>query len=139
MNTRKKSNRCKNNLAPGLLALALARRFDKKTRNGLEIKDSLRYNRCVEIKFEWYPDKETSNIRRHGISFSEAATVFGDPLSWTFPDPDHSIGEYRFLTIGMSSFGKMLMVSHVDRGENIRLISARKATRRERRYYEEER
>jgi uncharacterized DUF497 family protein len=93
----------------------------------------------VEIKFEWDPDKEQRNIRRHGISFSEAATVFGDPLSWTFPDPAHSIGEYRHLTIGISSFGKTLMVSHADRGENIRLISAREATRREKKYYEEER
>lgn len=93
----------------------------------------------MEIKFEWDPDKEKSNIQRHGVSFSEAATVFGDPLSWTFPDLDHSIGEYRYLTIGMSSRDTMLMVSHVDRGEDIRLISARKTTRRERRYYEEER
>lgn len=91
----------------------------------------------MEIEFEWDPEKEKMNIRKHGVSFHEAATVFGDPLSWTFSDPDHSVGECRYLTFETSSQGKMLIVSHTDRGKKIRLISSRKVTRRERRYYEE--
>ena len=92
----------------------------------------------MEIEFEWDPDKEKQNIRKHGVSFHEAATVFGDLLSWTFPDPDHSIGEHRYLTVGISLQGKTLIVSHMDRGKKTRLISARKTTRRERKYYEED-
>ena len=91
----------------------------------------------MEIEFEWDPAKEKEDIRKHSVSFHEAGTVFGDPLSWTFPDPDHSVGERRYLTFGLSSKGKTLIVSHTDRGKKIRLISARKVTRRERQYYEE--
>jgi uncharacterized DUF497 family protein len=91
----------------------------------------------MDIEFEWDPEKEEGNVRKHGVSFHEAATVFGDPLSWTFPDPDHSVGERRYLTFGQSSQGKTLIVSHTDRGKQLRLISARELTRRERRYYEE--
>jgi uncharacterized DUF497 family protein len=91
----------------------------------------------VDIEFEWDPAKEAANQRKHGVSFHEAATVFKDPLSWTFPDPDHSDGEYRWLTIGLSAEGKVIVVSHTDRGRGTRLISARPATRRERRDYEE--
>ena len=75
--------------------------------------------------------------QKHDVSFHEASTVFGDPLSWTFPDPDHSIGEDRFLTFGASADGRMLIVSHTDRRDKIRIISSRKMTRIERRYYEE--
>jgi uncharacterized DUF497 family protein len=89
------------------------------------------------MKFEWDPQKAAGNQRKHGVSFQEAASVFGDPLSITYHDPDHSITEYRFITVGMSQFGRVLMVAHTDRGENIRIISARKTTRQERRYYEE--
>ena len=71
------------------------------------------------------------------VSPDEATTVFNDPLSATFPDPDHSIGESRYITIGMSGFGKLLVVAHTDRGEKVRIISARQATRQERRFYEE--
>ena len=91
----------------------------------------------MEIEFEWDPAKEAGNRRKHGISFHEAATVFADPLSWTFPDPDHSIGESRWLPIGLSSKKKLIIVSHTDRDRQTRLISARAATRRERRHYEE--
>jgi uncharacterized DUF497 family protein len=89
------------------------------------------------MQFEWNPDKAESNYEKHQVSFEEAATVFNDLLSITFPDPDHSVGESRYIIIGMSRFGQILIVSHTDRGEKIRIISARKATRQERRFYEE--
>ncbi len=89
------------------------------------------------MKFEWNPDKAESNYAKHDVSFEEAATVFNDLLSVTFPDPDHSVGESRYVIIGVSRFGQLLIVSHTDRGEKIRIISARKATRQERRFYEE--
>ncbi len=89
------------------------------------------------MEFEWNPDKAKLNLEKHGVSFQEATTVFNDPLSVTFPDPDHSIGENRYLIIGLSQFGQILVVSHTDRGEKVRIISARKATRQERRFYEE--
>jgi len=90
------------------------------------------------LQFEWNPAKAASNLKKHGVSFQEAATVLGDSLAWTFSDSDHSIEEERFLTIGLSETGKLLVVSHTDRGEAIRIISARKATRRERKYYEKQ-
>jgi len=88
------------------------------------------------LEFEWDPDKADSNLKKHGVAFQDAATVFGDPLSMTFDDPDHSDDEDRFLTIGTSSEGRLLIVSHTDRGDGIRIISARRAARRERRIYE---
>ncbi len=90
----------------------------------------------MQLEFEWDPEKEQRNIRKHGVSFNEAATVFGDPLSWTFPDPEHSVGEERFLTIGLSFPGRTLVVSHTDRGVKTRIINARLATPQERRDYE---
>ncbi|MDB9309603.1 BrnT family toxin [Aphanizomenon sp. CS-733/32] len=87
--------------------------------------------------FEWNPHKATLNFEKHSVSFQEAATVFNDPLSVTFPDPDHSIGESRYVIIGISRFGQILVVAHTERGDNIRIISARKATRQERKFYEE--
>ena len=89
------------------------------------------------MEFEWDNNKAITNLQKHGISFTEAATVFGDPLSTTFPDPDHSINERRFITIGLSTGGKIIILSHTDRGDRIRIISARKATRKERSFYEE--
>ena len=89
------------------------------------------------MEFEWNPDKATINLRKHNISFHEASTVFGDSLSMTFPDPDHSIEEDRYVIIGMSESGKLLVVSHTDRENRTRIISARRATRQERRFYEE--
>jgi uncharacterized DUF497 family protein len=89
------------------------------------------------VNFEWDPGEATQNRRKHRVSFHEAATVFGDPFSVTYPDPDHSTSEQRFITVGMSSVGRVLIVAHVDRNEIIRIISARKTTRRERKQYEE--
>ena len=91
----------------------------------------------MPLEFEWDPDKAARNIRKHKVSFNEAATVFGDPLSLTFFDPDHSIEENRYLTIGTSRLGRLLIVAHADQGDGIRIISARQATRRERESYEE--
>lgn len=88
--------------------------------------------------FEWDAAKARTNYREHGVSFSEAATVFGDPLSITILDPDHSLEEERRLTIGRSVGGRYLIVAHAERGGRIRLISARSLTRRERNAYEEE-
>jgi uncharacterized protein len=90
------------------------------------------------VNFEWDPDKATQNYRKHRVSFHEAATVFAEPLAVTYHDPDHWLSEERFITIGMSRNGRVLMVAHSDRGENIRIISARKTTLRERKHYEEE-
>jgi uncharacterized protein len=89
------------------------------------------------MEFEWNPDKADLNLRKHTVSFQEAATVFNDSLSITFPDPQHSIGENRYVIIGLSGYGQLLVVSHTDRRDRIRIISARKATRQERRFYEE--
>ena len=89
------------------------------------------------MKFEWDPHKAASNQRKHGVSFQEAASVLGDPLSITYHDPDHSAIEHRFITVGMSQSGQVLMVAYTDRGDNIRIISARRTTRQERKHYEE--
>ena len=89
------------------------------------------------MNFEWDPDKAAQNLRKHRVSFHEAATVFADQLAMTYHDPDHSIMEHRWITVGMSSAGRALIVAHADRGENVRVISARKTTRRERKHYEE--
>ncbi len=89
------------------------------------------------MKFEWDPIKASSNLKKHGVSFYEAATVFGDYLSQTFNDPDHSEDEIRFITIGETNHGRIILVAHTDRGDYIRIISARLATRRERKEYEQ--
>ncbi len=89
------------------------------------------------MEFEWNPDKAEKNEVKHGVSFQEAETVFADALSTTFPDPLHSIRESRYVTIGLSRYGRLLVVSHTDRGERIRIISAREATSQERRFYAE--
>jgi uncharacterized protein len=89
------------------------------------------------MEFEWNPDKADSNYEKHGVAFEEAATVFNDALSVTFPDPAHSIRESRYVIIGISRFGKLLIIAHTDREDNIRIISARAATRQERRFYEQ--
>ena len=81
--------------------------------------------------------KAKANIQKHGVSFDEAATVFLDPLALTFPDPDQSGGEDREITIGYTAGHKVVFVSHCQRGDRVRVISARKATRKERRQYEE--
>ena len=90
----------------------------------------------MSLTFEWDPAKATTNLDKHDVSFEEAATVFGDPLSLTIGDPDHE--ELRYVTTGLSHHDRTLVVVHVDRGDNIRIVSARLATGRERETYEEE-
>lgn len=90
------------------------------------------------MEFEWDSKKAAANEQKHGVTFQEAVTVFGDPLAITFLDRDHSVGEQRYLTFGLSRFDRPLVVSHADRGDRVRIISARFMTRRERKIYEEE-
>ncbi len=89
------------------------------------------------LLFEWDPKKARLNIKTHGVSFDEASTAFRDPLSQTIDDPLHSSGEDRFVLIGRSIPGRLLVIVHTDRGERIRIISARFATKKERIRYEE--
>ncbi|MBI2909720.1 MAG: BrnT family toxin [Chloroflexi bacterium] len=90
------------------------------------------------MEFEWDPRKAALNLRRRGVSLREAATVFGDPLSVTAPDPDHPLEENRYVVIGQSYRRRLPIVSHTERGDRIRLISARELTRWEREAYEED-
>jgi uncharacterized DUF497 family protein len=87
--------------------------------------------------FEWDKKKAAANLRKHGVSFEEAATAFGDPLSITIPDPDHSIEENRYLLMGESNSGKLLVVAHTEQSDTIRIINARPVTLGERKTYEE--
>jgi uncharacterized protein len=87
--------------------------------------------------FSWDDRKSAANLRKHGISFEEAATIFEDPLLITVPDPRHSNGEERFFSIGQSRQDRLISVAHTEAGNRIRIISARKATRRETKNYEE--
>ncbi len=89
------------------------------------------------MDFEWDQEKATENFAKHGVSFEEATTVLRDTLSATGRDPDHSVDEERYITFGTSSSGRLLFVAHTERGSRIRLISARPATRSERKLYEE--
>jgi uncharacterized DUF497 family protein len=79
------------------------------------------------VLLEWDPEKAAANLAKHGVDFHEAGTVLADPLSTTFPDPSHSLDEQRYLTIGSALSGRILVVAHTDRGETVRLISARPA------------
>ncbi|SRR6266545_3755507 len=88
------------------------------------------------MEFEWDPDKAVANVRKHGVEFSEAMTLFGDPLEVTIPDPDHSDGEFRFLSLGTSASGRLLVVAYTEREGRTRIIDAREATAQERRQYE---
>jgi uncharacterized DUF497 family protein len=90
------------------------------------------------IRFDWDPEKAIQNEGKHTVCFEEAATVFFDPLSASFDDPDHSLQESRYLIIGYSARERLLVVSYTERGEVIRIISARKATAYERKRHEEE-
>jgi uncharacterized DUF497 family protein len=89
------------------------------------------------MTFGWDPEKAAANLRKHGVSFSEASSVFLDALGVTGSDPDHSVGEHRLITFGVSSQGRLLVVSHTERGDVIRIISARVSTRSERKIYEQ--
>ena len=90
------------------------------------------------MQFEWDAAKAARNLAKHGVSFDEASTVFGDPLAGTIGDPSHSGEEPRFITIGRSTSQRLITVAHAEREDRIRIISARRATRRERRNYESE-
>lgn len=89
------------------------------------------------MEFEWDLTKARANRRKHGVSFEEAASAFGDSLAITYRDPDHSVGEMRWLTFGCSGKGRLLVVSHLERAPRVRIISAREATSHERKIYEE--
>jgi uncharacterized DUF497 family protein len=89
------------------------------------------------VKFEWDPAKAAPNLELHGVSFEEASTVFGDPLAATIPDPEHSVEEARSITMGLSASGSLVVVVHTDRDDRVRIISARTATRAEKKRYEE--
>ena len=91
----------------------------------------------MPLAFEWDSRKAQSNLAKHGVGFEEASTIFGDPLSLTIPDPEHSLSEERYITMGRAVTGKLLVVVHTERGDNIRFINARRASRRERKVYEE--
>ena len=91
----------------------------------------------MAYRFQWDPDKAAKNLQKHGVSFEEASTTFGDPLSVTIHDRRHSEAESRFLLIGVSAWNRILVVVHTERDDEIRIISARLATRSERRQYEE--
>ena len=90
------------------------------------------------MEFEWHLTKAAANLRKHGVSFEEAASVFNDPIATIYEDPDHSANEKRFLTIGTSARGRLLHIAFADRGDRIRIINARKVTKKERTLYEEE-
>lgn len=90
------------------------------------------------MRFYWDPKKAAANLRKHGVSFEEASTVFRDVLSATGSDPDHSVAERRFVTFGNSNQNRLLVVAHIEEGDGIRIISARRVTRQERKIYEED-
>jgi len=83
------------------------------------------------VVYEWDSGKAPGNFKKHRVAFTEAATVFLDPLAVTYRDPDHSEGEQRYVTVGESTRGRVILVAHLDRGDRIRIISARRATRKE--------
>jgi uncharacterized protein len=89
------------------------------------------------MEFEWGPRKAAANVRKHNVAFQEAATVFGDPLAITFGDPDHSVNENRYITFGISLQNRLVVVSHTQRADRTRIISARLMDRKERIIYEE--
>jgi uncharacterized DUF497 family protein len=91
------------------------------------------------VVYEWDSSKAAANIKKHHVAFTEAATVFLDPLALTYQDPDHSEGEQRYITLGESTRGRVILVAHLDRDDRIRIISARRATRKEAHEYGEER
>lgn len=91
----------------------------------------------MALIFEWDEKKARLNLEKHDVGFAEASTVFGDPLSLTIPDPDHSQDEERWIILGCSHVNRLLVVVHTERGDTVRIISARRASRRERRFYEQ--
>jgi uncharacterized DUF497 family protein len=90
----------------------------------------------LSLIFEWNENKANENLKKHGVSFDEAKTVFNDPFSVTIYDPDHSSDEDRYIDIGLSSKGRLIVVSYLEKDDKIRIISSRKATKKEKRDYE---
>lgn len=90
------------------------------------------------MRIEWDAYKAKANLQKHGVAFSEAASIFLDPLAATFPDPDHSMGEHRFITVGYSSLGRLIIVAHADSEFAVRIVSARTASARERKRHEDQ-
>lgn len=88
------------------------------------------------MRFEWDRQKAEANLRKHRVSFDEAVTIFYDPLAATFEDPDHSVGEHRFITVGRSSSDRLLVAAHVEHGATLRIITARLASAKERKRHE---
>jgi len=88
------------------------------------------------MEFEWDPEKAAANVAKHGVEFTEAMTIFGDPLELTIADPDHSDDEARFLSIGLSTGSRLLVVAYTERGDRTRIINAREATAQERKNHE---
>ena len=91
----------------------------------------------MSLIFEWDEEKADANLKKHGVGFDEARTVFNDPFSITIYDPDHSVNEHRYIDIGLSSKGRFIVVSYSEKGRRVRIISCRKVTKKERRVYEE--
>ena len=91
----------------------------------------------IDLQFEWDAEKAARNLRKHGVAFQESTTIFDDLEFITVVDDEHSLDEDRYISIGMSNLGRLLMVAHTDRGGRIRIISAREATKREERFYAE--
>ena len=91
----------------------------------------------MKLNFEWDEEKAEANVKKHRVSFDEATTVFIDPFSVIIPDPDHSVDEQRYIGLGSSDKGRILVVVYTERGSNVRIISCRKATSSERKLYEE--
>lgn len=89
------------------------------------------------MEFEWDPNKAALNLEKHGVSFPEATTVFDDDLSVAVPDPDHSLEEHRYIIVGSSHRGRSLIVGYTERGDRIRIITARELTSKERKAYEQ--
>ena len=92
----------------------------------------------MALEFEWDPFKSQQNVKKHGVSFREGLTAFADRHSYTISDPEHFKGEYRFLLLGYSSSGNLLVISHTERGDRIRIISVRRATKQERKQYKQD-
>ena len=90
------------------------------------------------MEFEYDAAKAALNFKKHGLTFEEASTIFGDPMAYTFADPDHSVGEESWLVLGMSHSARLFAVIYTHRGEKYRIVRARLATKRERKIYEEE-
>ena len=91
----------------------------------------------MKLTFEWDEVKAKENLKKHEVSFEEGKTIFNDPFLFTFPDIEHSADEERYINIGLSANGHILIVTHTERQEKVRIVSCRKATARERRFYEE--